>query len=355
MVRHDAFGQGETDPGALGLLVEALEEPEDLRGMLRRDPDTLVAHEAGDVATRALEHAHLDAGRLTGDGELKGILHEVLEHLAEPRSIAEHVGEGVVHQHHRLLLRDGPGEEPEGLGHELAEGDTDRRCDDAPDPRQLQQVVEELLHRLDAVVVVDLDPHPDDVVDLGVEDLGGQAVFGTEPKLFPTFMETEVYELGPIKFPNTNVLIVLTTIVLMTALTLFVTKTRPGAAMRACSHHMKTARLMGINVNATISLTFGIGSAMAAVAGVLVAMDQPAITPLMGVQIGLKAFVAAVVGGIGSIPGAALGGLILGVSESVVGGLWETSYAEAVAFVFLIVVLLFKPSGLLGKATREKV
>lgn len=184
---------------------------------------------------------------------------------------------------------------------------------------------------------------------------GGQAVFNPEAKLFPTFMETEVYELGPIKFPNTNVLIVLTTVVLMTALTLFVTKTRPGAAMRACSHDMKTARLMGINVNATISLTFGIGSAMAAVAGVLVAMDQPAITPLMGVQIGLKAFVAAVVGGIGSIPGAALGGLILGVSESVVGGLWETSYAEAVAFVFLIIVLLFKPSGLLGKATREKV
>jgi branched-chain amino acid transport system permease protein len=184
---------------------------------------------------------------------------------------------------------------------------------------------------------------------------GGQALFGTEPKLFPTFIETEVYELGPIKFPNTNVLIVVTAIVLMVGLSLFVSKTRPGAAMRACSHDLRTARLMGINVNRTISLTFGIGSAMAAVAGVLVAMDQPAITPLMGVQIGLKAFVAAVVGGIGSIPGAALGGLILGVTESVVGGVWETSYAEAVAFVFLIVVLLIKPSGILGKASREKV
>ncbi len=184
---------------------------------------------------------------------------------------------------------------------------------------------------------------------------GGQVVFGTEPKLFPTFVETEVFEIGSVKIPNTNLLIVVTTFVLMLGLTLFVSKTRPGAAMRACSHDMRTAKLMGINVNATISLTFAIGSALAAVAGVLVAMDQPAITPLMGVRIGLKAFVAAVVGGIGSIPGAALGGLVLGVSESVVGGLWDTNYAEAVAFVFLIVVLLLKPSGLLGKATREKV
>jgi branched-chain amino acid transport system permease protein len=84
-------------------------------------------------------------------------------------------------------------------------------------------------------------------------------------------------------------------------------------------------------------------------------MDQPAITPIMGVRIGLKAFVAAVVGGIGSIPGAAIGGLALGISESVVGGLWDTTYAEAVAFVFLIVVLLVRPSGILGKASREKV
>jgi branched-chain amino acid transport system permease protein len=184
---------------------------------------------------------------------------------------------------------------------------------------------------------------------------GGQVLFGTEPKLFPKFIESETYEFIGVKFPNTNLLIVVTAIVLMVGLTLFVQKTRPGAAMRAVSFDMRTARLMGINVNTTISLTFALGSAMAAVAGILVAMDQPAITPLMGVKIGLKAFVAAVVGGIGSIPGAALGGLVLGVSESVVGGVWDTTYAEAVAFVFLIVVLLFKPTGMLGKAVREKV
>ena len=184
---------------------------------------------------------------------------------------------------------------------------------------------------------------------------GGQVVFDTEPKLFPTFVETEVYELGAVKFPNTNVYIVFTTVVLMVALTLFVNKTRPGAAMRAVSHDARIASLMGVNVNRTISMTFAIGSALAAVAGILVAMDQPAITPLMGVRIGLKAFIAAVVGGIGSIPGAAIGGLLLGVSESVVGGVWDTTYAEAVAFVFLIVILLVRPAGILGKATREKV
>lgn len=184
---------------------------------------------------------------------------------------------------------------------------------------------------------------------------GGQVVFGTEPKLFPTFAETEVVDVGGVKFPNTNIYIVVTAVVLMVALTLFVNKTRPGAAMRACSHDMRTARLMGVNVDRTISMTFAIGSALAAVAGVLVAMDQPAITPLMGVRIGLKAFVAAVVGGIGSVPGAALGGLLLGVTESVVSGLWKPVYSEAVAFVFLIVVLLVKPSGILGKSVREKV
>lgn len=184
---------------------------------------------------------------------------------------------------------------------------------------------------------------------------GGQVVFGTEPKLFPKFVEPETFEILGIKFPNTNLFIVVTTFVLMIGLTLFVNKTKPGAAMRAVSHDMRTARLMGVNVNATVSLTFALGSAMAAVAGILVAMDQPAITPLMGVKIGLKAFVAAVVGGIGSIRGAALGGLLLGVSESVVGGVWDTTYAEAIAFVFLIVVLMFKPTGLLGTSVREKV
>ncbi len=183
---------------------------------------------------------------------------------------------------------------------------------------------------------------------------GAQMLFGADPKGFPVFMEQEAVQLGPVALANTKIVIIGVTAVMMVGLHIFVQKTKPGMAMRACSFDMKTARLMGVNVDRTIALTFGIGSAMAAVAGVLVAIDQPRLTPLMGLLMGLKAFIAAVLGGIGSIPGAALGGLVLGVAESFVGT-WSTTYSEAVAFVILIVVLLVKPSGLLGKAGREKV
>lgn len=183
---------------------------------------------------------------------------------------------------------------------------------------------------------------------------GGQMVFGANPKGFPRFMDQESVALGPVALANTKIVIIGVAAVMMIGLHLFVQKTKPGAAMRACSFDMRTARLMGVNVDRTIALTFALGSAMAAVGGVLVAMDQPRLTPLMGLLMGLKAFVAAVLGGIGSIPGAALGGLLLGVAESVVGT-WSTTYSEAVAFVILILVLLIKPSGLLGKSGREKV
>ncbi|MCA8910303.1 MAG: branched-chain amino acid ABC transporter permease [Planctomycetes bacterium] len=183
---------------------------------------------------------------------------------------------------------------------------------------------------------------------------GGQMLFGADPKGFPRFMDQESVSLGPVALANTKIVIIAVTAVMMTGLHLFVQKTKPGAAMRACSYDMRTARLMGINVDRTIALTFATGSIMASVGGVLVAMDQPRLTPLMGLLMGLKAFVAAVLGGIGSIPGAVLGGLTLGVAESVVGT-WSTTYSEAVAFVILILVLLVKPSGLLGKSGREKV
>lgn len=179
-------------------------------------------------------------------------------------------------------------------------------------------------------------------------------VFGATPRGYPTLVEQTTVEFGGITISNTKIIVIAVAAVMMLVLHLFVQKTKRGAAMRACSHDMKTARLMGINVDSTVSLTFALGSIMAAVGGVLVAIDQPSIDPLMGVMVGLKAFVAAVLGGIGSIPGAALGGLILGVSESVVG-MKSTTYADAVAFVILIGVLLVKPSGILGKAGREKV
>ena len=182
----------------------------------------------------------------------------------------------------------------------------------------------------------------------------GIMVFQADPRGFPTFIEQSSIQLGPVALGNTKIIIIVVAALMMAGLHMFVQKTKPGAAMRACSFDMRTARLMGINVDATVSMTFAIGSMMAAVAGVLVAMDQPTIDPLMGLMAGLKAFVAAVLGGIGSIPGAALGGLVLGVSESVVGA-WSTTYADAVAFVLLILVLLVKPTGLLGKPGREKV
>lgn len=182
----------------------------------------------------------------------------------------------------------------------------------------------------------------------------GQMAFSATPLDYPNFVQQAPVELGPVKLANTKILIVAVAAVIMTGLHLFVQRTRTGAAMRACAHDTRTARLMGVNVDRIIALTFAIGSAMAAVAGVLFAMDAPRLTPQMGVMPGLKAFIAAVLGGIGSIPGAALGGLLLGVAESLVG-MKSTTYAEAVAFVVLIVVLLVKPSGLLGKSGREKV
>lgn len=191
-------------------------------------------------------------------------------------------------------------------------------------------------------------------VSLLLQNLG-QMIFGPDPKSYPRYIDQASVDLGPVALANTSILIIVVAAVMMTGLFVFVQKTRTGAAMRACSFDMRTARLMGINVDRTIALTFAIGSAMAAVGGILIAMDQPRLTPMMGLMMGLKAFVAAVLGGIGSIPGAALGGILLGVAESLVGGLWDTTYGEAVAFVILIVVLLFKPSGLLGKAGREKV
>lgn len=186
-------------------------------------------------------------------------------------------------------------------------------------------------------------------------EYGGQMLFGTNARQFPDFMDnSQRLEVGPVALPYTKLVIIGVAAFMMTSLWLFVQKTRPGRAMRALSFDMKTARLMGINVNRTISLTFAIGSALAAVGGLLVGMDLEQISPLMGLRMGLKAFVAAVLGGIGSIPGAALGGLLLGICEAVVGGK-STTYQEAVAFVILILILLFKPSGLLGKAGREKV
>lgn len=185
---------------------------------------------------------------------------------------------------------------------------------------------------------------------------GGQTLIGADPKAFPKILGEPVsVSLGPVTTNNLELLVLAITLILMLALRFFVKNTKLGKAMRAVSHNIQAASLMGINNDRVISVTFAVGSALAAAGGVLYAMNYPSIDPLMGLLPGLKAFVAAVLGGIGNIPGAALGGLILGVIETFAAGSPLSDYKDAIAFGLLVLLLLFRPGGLLGKATVEKV
>ena len=181
-------------------------------------------------------------------------------------------------------------------------------------------------------------------------------VIGPDPKSFPTLFPNHTFEFGNLILTSNDLVIVGLTLFLLFALRIVVLHTKLGTAMRALSFNPQAAALMGINTNVIISFTFGLGSALAAAGGILWSLNYPSIDPLMGIQPGLKAFVAAVLGGIGSIPGAALGGLVIGVLEAFVGGMegWST-YRDGVAFAILILILLFKPSGILGKTQTEKV
>ena len=175
------------------------------------------------------------------------------------------------------------------------------------------------------------------------------------PRTFPAVMDNVSYNLGGFVVNGQQLLIFAITIVLMVLLTYIVQKTKVGKAMRAVSFDTDTAQLMGIDANRIISVTFGIGSGLAAAGGVLVSIYYNSIDPLMGIMPGLKAFVAAVLGGIGIIPGAMVGGIILGVIEALVSGFISSTFRDAAAFAILILVLLFRPSGIFGKNTREKV
>ena len=182
-------------------------------------------------------------------------------------------------------------------------------------------------------------------------------IWGSDTKSFPSVVNLPSLSLfdGQLVISAITVITVLTGIVVMIGLTMFTGKTRMGKAMRACSEDRGAATLMGINVNSTISLTFAIGSGLAAVAGVLMCSAYPTLIPTTGSLPGIKAFTAAVIGGIGSIPGAFVGGLVLGVIEIFAKAYVGTQLADAIVFGVLIVVLLVKPSGLLGKTVREKV
>lgn len=176
-----------------------------------------------------------------------------------------------------------------------------------------------------------------------------------QPRTFPEVFAASVYNWGPLVVNSQQLVILLSSLILMVTLTYIVNSTKAGKAMRAVSFDADAARLMGISVDNVISTTFALGSALAAAGGVLVGVYYNSIDPLMGMVPGIKAFVAAVLGGIGIIPGAMLGGLILGIVEAMVSGFISSTFRDAAAYGILILILLFKPSGLLGKKTREKV
>lgn len=194
-------------------------------------------------------------------------------------------------------------------------------------------------------------------VSLLIENVGQlRQVFGATPQTFPGLIETRTWlHWRSLTVSNIEVLVFVVAVVLMILLHAIVHHTRLGLAMRAVSFDFQTASLMGVNVNRVISFTFVLGSALAGAGGVLYGLCYPSIDPLTGFIPGIKAFVAAVLGGIGSIPGALLGGFLIGQAETLTAGYISSTYKDAIAFVILIVVLLVKPSGLLGRRMVEKV
>lgn len=184
-----------------------------------------------------------------------------------------------------------------------------------------------------------------------------QLLWTSSPKVFPSITGNGSVKLfgGALALPHITIVTIVICLIIMTGLVFFVNKTRIGKSMRAVSEDKGAAQLMGINVNTTISLTFAIGSALAAIAGVLLCSAYPTLTPTTGAMPGIKAFTAAVFGGIGSIPGALVGGILLGIVEIFAKAYISTQLSDAIVFAVLIVVLIVRPTGLLGKKISEKV
>lgn len=184
----------------------------------------------------------------------------------------------------------------------------------------------------------------------------GQVIFGADPKVFPELLQNQpLFQIGAIQLQLFDVTILSVALITMLGLNFFIKRTKTGMAIRAVSFSFRSATLMGINVNSIILITFVLGSALAGIGSVLVGLKYPKIDPLMGTLIGMKAFVAAVLGGIGNLPGAVFGGLLMGLSEELVVAYLSSTYRDALAFGLLILILLLKPAGLLGQVRVEKV
>jgi branched-chain amino acid transport system permease protein len=184
---------------------------------------------------------------------------------------------------------------------------------------------------------------------------GAQLLFSAKPQAFPEVFPSRVLHWGALAVSTNQIAVLVISIFLLGMLQWIVLRTKIGTAMRAVSFNPAAASLVGVNNDVVISFTFGLGSALAGAGGILYALNYQAVEPYMGIMPGLKAFVAAVLGGIGNIPGAALGGLLIGIIEAFVGGSHFSGWRDAIAFAILILILLVRPAGLLGKLQTEKV
>jgi branched-chain amino acid transport system permease protein len=184
---------------------------------------------------------------------------------------------------------------------------------------------------------------------------GAQLVWSPDPRRFPRLFESHTYIFGNTAISSIQIISFAVAIAMMAALQWIVYRTRFGLGMRAVSFEPSIAALMGVSVDRTISITFAIGSALAAGAAILFGMQYPRVEPFMGLMLGLKAFIAAVLGGIGNVPGSMVGGLVLGLAEEFVAGYGLSSYRDAVAFAILIGILILRPEGIFGRVTAEKV
>jgi branched-chain amino acid transport system permease protein len=196
------------------------------------------------------------------------------------------------------------------------------------------------------------------IIAIGVSlflENGGQQTFGADPKYFPQVIPSAPLHIGSLSINSQQLVVLGVSVVLMVLLNIVVNYTKTGKAMRAVSYNLDAAKLMGINTDRIIAFTFALGSALAAAGGILVSLLYPKIDPLMGVMPGLKAFVAAVLGGIGNMTGAMLGGLIIGMAEVMAVGYGQSTYRDAIAFIILVLILLLRPTGIMGKGISEKV